>query len=158
LGKQEFLKGICGIGEKTMLSNLIDYIPLLITLITIITGFITWGLNERSKRKQEGYKRKEEHYTELIKSLKGFYVNSNNKDLKEVFLEQVNLCWMYCPDDVVIKIYDFLEAVNTNSNATDEQKDKALGEVMVAIRNDLLKDTKLKNKLTYHNFRIYSAN
>lgn len=90
-----------------MLSNLIDYIPLLITLITIITGFITWGLNERSKRKQEGYKRKEEHYTELIKSLKGFYVNSNNKDLKEVFLEQVNLCWMYCPDDVVIKIYDF---------------------------------------------------
>lgn len=141
-----------------MLSNLIDYIPLLITLITVTTGFITWGLNERSKRKQEGYKRKEEHYTELIKSLKGFYVNSNNKDLKEVFLEQVNLCWMYCPDDVVIKIYDFLEAVNTNSNATDKQKDKALGEVMVAIRNDLLKDTKLKNKLTYHNFRIYSAN
>ncbi|MGX1191574.1 hypothetical protein [Metabacillus sp. SLBN-84] len=140
-----------------MSNNFISYIPLLITIITVIAGFITWGLNERSKRKHESYKRKEERYAELIKSIKGFYVNSGNTDLKSNFLEQVNLCWLYCPDEVVIKLYEFLETVKTTSS-DDNQKEIALGKVMVAIRNDLLKDTKMNNNLTHENFRIYLVN
>lgn len=135
---------------------MIEYIPLLATLITVITGFITWGLNEKSKRKQESYKRKEERYAELINSIKGFYVNSDSPNLKGNFLQQVNLCWMYCPDDVLIKLYDFLETVKTNSS-TDVQKETALGEVMVAIRKDLLKDSKIKSNLTPEQFKIFSA-
>lgn len=135
---------------------MIEYLPLLITLITVITGFITWGLNEKSKRKQESYQRKEERYAELIKSIKGFYVNSDNPSLKENFLQQVDLCWMYCQDDVLIKMYSFLETVKTNSS-TDVQKEIALGEVMVAIRNDLLKDSRIKSNLTPDQFKIYSA-
>lgn len=144
-------------GDGIMSNSLINYLPIFITLITVITGFITWGLNERSKRKHENYKRKEERYAELIKSIKGFYVNSSNTDLKSNFLEQVNLCWMYCPDEVVIKLYEFLETVKANSSA-DNQKEIVLGEVMIAIRNDLLKDTKMNNNLTHENFKIYSVN
>jgi len=143
--------------HKGVIEIMIDYLPLLIACISVLGGFITWGLNEISKRKQESYKRKEERYAELIKSIKGFYVNSDNPSLKENFLQQVDLCWMYCPDDVVIKLYSFLEAVKTNSS-TDDQKETALGEAMVAIRNDLLKDTKMKSSLTHEQFRIYSAN
>jgi len=134
---------------------MIEYFPLLITLITVIAGFITWGLNEKSKRIQESYKRKEERYAELIKSIKGFYVNSDSPSLKGNFLQQVDLCWMYCPDDVVIKLYAFLETVKTNSS-TDVQKETALGEAMVSIRNDLLKDSKIKSNLTPDQFKIYS--
>jgi Pyruvate/2-oxoacid:ferredoxin oxidoreductase delta subunit len=136
---------------------MIEYFPLVITLITVITGFITWGLNERSKRQQENYKRKEERYAELIKSIKGFYANLDNTSLKGNFIEQVNLCWLYCPDEVIKRLYDFLETVKTNSS-TSEHKEKLLGEAMVAIRQDLLKDTKLKTKLTPQDFKIYSAN
>jgi hypothetical protein len=135
---------------------MIEYIPLLITLISVIAGFFTWGLNEKSKRKQESYKRKEERYAELIKCIKGFYVNSDNSSLKGNFLQQVDLCWMYCPDDVVIKLYAFLETVKSNSS-TDVQKETALGEAMVAIRNDLLKDSKIKSNLTSEQFKLYSA-
>ncbi|RYL87095.1 hypothetical protein EWI07_14510 [Sporolactobacillus sp. THM7-4] len=136
---------------------MIKYIPLLITLITVISGFITWGFNEKSKRKQESYKRREERYADLIKSIKGFYVNSDNPCLKDNFLEQVDLCWMYCPDNVVKRLYAFLETVK-ESSSTGVQKQTALGEVMVAIRKDLLKDSKIKSNLTSDQFKIYSVN
>lgn len=52
-------------------------------------------------------------------------------------MQHVDLCWMYCPDDVVMKLYAFLKTVNTNSS-TDDQKAAVLEKAMVAIRNDLL--------------------
>jgi predicted N-formylglutamate amidohydrolase len=48
-----------------------------------------------------------------------------------------------------------LETVKANS--TDVQKENALGEVMVEIRNDLIKDTKLTTNLNSQDFKIYSA-
>lgn len=136
---------------------MVVYLPLVITLLTVIAGLITWGLNEKSKRKLESYRKKEERYVELIKCMKGFYVNSTEPKLKENFLEQVNFCWMYCPDDVVEKLYNFLEIIKT-SNSTSEQKEMALGKVMVGIRKDLLKDTKIDTNLRPQVFKIYSSN
>jgi len=75
-------------------------IPVIGGVLALIGGFVTWYLNERSKRVYEEYKRKEEKYSELIRSLRGFYVSSSSKELKTEFLNQLNLCWMYCPDEV----------------------------------------------------------
>ncbi|MBU8970109.1 hypothetical protein KSS88_14735 [Bacillus altitudinis] len=130
------------------------YSPLLVAVITILGGFFTWYLNERSKRKQETYNRKEERYAELVISLKGFYVKSENKDFKSNFLDQVNLCWLYCPDQVIYKLYNFLESVKNSSS--DEHKLKALAEVFVEIRKDLIKDSKLNSDLKSDDFKIYS--
>jgi hypothetical protein len=47
--------------------------------ITLVAGFVTWFLNERSKRSEEQYRRKEERYVELVKALRGFYVDSFDK-------------------------------------------------------------------------------
>lgn len=107
-------------------------------VIGLIAGFITLFLNERSKRSEEEYKRKEERYVELINALRGFYVDSQNKELKESFLRQLNLCWLYCPDDVIQKAYRFLSAVHTGQKPSDGEKERAVGELILAIRNDLL--------------------
>ena len=113
-------------------------IPVIGGVLTLIGGFVTWYLNERSKRGYEEYKRKEEKYSELIRSLRGFYVNSSSKELKTEFLNQLNLCWMYCPDEVIYKAYNFLFMVHTNQKHSDEEKEKAVGAFMLAIRKDMI--------------------
>ena len=120
-------------------------------ITVIIGGFITWFLNEKSKRIYENYKRKEAKYTELIKSLRGFYVDSFSKELRDEFLNQLNQCWMYCPDDVIEKAYKFLETIREGKTYSDKKKEIAVGEFILAIRKDLisrkpLKETNLKSK------------
>jgi len=113
-------------------------IPVIGAVIVFISGLVTWYLNERSKRIYEEYKRKEEKYSELIRSLRGFYVDSFNKDLRTEFLNQINLCWMYCPDEVIHKAYNFLLMVHTDQKYSAEEEEKAVGEFILAIRKDLI--------------------
>lgn len=113
-------------------------IPVMVAAIAFCGGLVTWRLNERSKRIHEEYKRKEEKYSGLIRSLRGFYVNSENRELKTEFLNQLNLCWMYCPDEVIRKAYNFLNMVHTGQKHSDEENEKAVGELMLAIREDLI--------------------
>lgn len=107
-------------------------------VLTVIAGFVTLFLNERSKRSEEEYKRKEERYIELVTALRGFYVESFYKEMRENFLRQLNLCWLYCPDDVIHKAYKFLLTVQTSQKQPASDKEKAVGEFILAIRKDLL--------------------
>lgn len=133
-------------------------IPVIGVILTLIGGLVTWYLNERSKRIYEEYKRKEERYSELIRSLRGFYVDSLNKELKTEFLNQLNLCWMYCPDEVIHKAYNFLLMVHTDQKHSDEEKEKAVGELMVAIRKDLISRKPLgKTNIRPEDFRHLRA-
>ena len=113
-------------------------IPIIGTILTLIVGFITWYENERSKRIYEEYKRKEEKYSKLIRSLRGFYIDLISKEKKEEFLNQLNLCWMYCPDEVIRKAYKFLLTVHTVNKYLDDEKEKAVGKFILAIRKDLI--------------------
>jgi len=124
--------------EQETLNVLIVLIP----VITLGVGFLTWCLNERSKRIYEEYKRKEEKYSKLIRSLRGFYVSLSDKELEKKlrteFLNQLNLCWMYCPDEVIYKAYNFLFTVRADQKHSDEEREKAIGEFILAIRKDLI--------------------
>ena len=106
--------------------------------IPLVGGVIAWYANERRKRQWEEYVRKEENYKALMTSIKGFYAESHDKKMKDQFLDQVRYCWLYCPDEVINKAYGFLFKVHTSAKHPDEEKEKALGELVVAIRKDLL--------------------
>ena len=116
-----------------------DFLKIFIPLIGAV---IAWFANERRKRMWEEYKRKEDRYQELITSLKGFYLSSwtpeESKTHKNHFIDQLNLCWMYCPDDVIKKVYAFIDTVHTGQKSTDEAKERALGELILSIRKDLI--------------------
>lgn len=148
--------------DQNILNVPFSLISVIITiLIGLFGAILTWYLNERSKRSFEEYKRKEERYTELIKSLKGFYSTDfdENKKLRDEFINQVNLCWLYCPDDVILKAYNFLEKVHKGKKYSQKQKEKALGEFILAIRNDLINMKKIKEtKLDPEDFRHLKAN
>jgi len=122
-------------------------IPVIGTVFVLIGGFVTWYLNERSKRIYEEYKRKEEKYSELIRSLRGFYVDSFSKELRTEFLNQLNPCWMYCSDEVIRKAYNFLSMVHTDQKRSDEEREKAVGELILAIREDLISRKPLKKTI-----------
>jgi len=133
-------------------------IPVILALIALVGAVLTWRLNERSKRIYEEYKRKEEKYSGLISSMRGFYVDSHNRELKSEFLKQLNLCWMYCPDEVIYKAYDFLNTVRVGQKCSDEEKEKAVGELMLAIRRDLIERKPLKaTNLKPEDFRHLKA-
>jgi len=119
-----------------------------IIVFGVISTIGIWALNEWRKRVYEEYKRKEERYIELIRSIKGFYISSQNKELKNKFLSQLNLCWIYCPDEVIKQVNKFLNMVSIDKYSDDE-KEKAVGEFVLAMRKDLfarkiLRKTELK--------------
>ncbi len=124
-----------------------------VTFITaIFVAAVTWLLNERSKRRHNDYIRKEERYLALISNLRGFYTQTKDKEQKFEFLDQINQCWLYCPDSVIQKGYAFLETVHTSQELSDTAKEKSVGELVVEIRKDLmprkfgiLKQTNLKS-------------
>ena len=100
---------------------------------------VAWFVNEWRKRVWEQHKRKEESYRELLRCLKGFYIGATNaNELKTEFLNQLNRCWLYCPDDIILKGYAFLETVHTDNQSTAEAKEKAMGNFVSSIRKDLL--------------------
>jgi len=138
-----------------------DFIKFFLPLVGAV---IAWFLNDYYKQKTEEYLRKEARYVELLKTLKGFYVlDFNNPDepaqLKNEFIEQLNRCWLYCPDEVIKKGYDFLATVHVNSISDDLVKEKALGAFVLSIRKDLLAHSFFtRTKLNELDFRLYTPN
>ncbi len=129
--------------------------PTLLTVfgivVPLIVAAITWALNERSNRASQQHRRKEESYRKLILSLRGFYEDTNDKSLMQGFVEQVNLCWLYAPDNVISVAYDFLKAVAVETEASQNAKKEAIGKLILAIRQDLLgKRTQLTSETFRH--------
>lgn len=105
----------------------------------LIGAVIAWFVNEWRKRIADQYQRKEANYKELLRTLNGFYVGAPNSDtLRVAFLEQLNLAWLYCPDEVIKKGYAFLDTIHKNSAATDADKELAMGALVSTIRADLV--------------------
>ena len=130
-------------------------------LIPLVAAVIAWFVNEWSKRKWEEYQRKEERYNSLLTSLKGFYVGADPgtaTEQKEEFLRQLVLSWMYCPDVVIEAAYKFLELVAVGAQASDEEKERAVGAFVLEVRKDLLKSRGWpwgKTKLKATDFRHF---
>lgn len=139
----------------------IDYLEFILPLAGVA---FAWFWNEREKRLSEEYKRKEAKYESLIKSLRGFYVETSvteqSLELKKIFLAELDKCWLYCPDEIIKKGYNFLETVQADTDSSDDDnKERAVGELALAIRKDLLcrklvRSTNLKPE----NYKILKVN
>jgi hypothetical protein len=92
-----------------------------------------WFLNERSKLQWGQYKRKEENDKELLRCLKGCYVSTQDRELKNQLLHQVSLRWLYAPDPVIRIGYACLDKVKTRVSASDRAKELACGALVAAV-------------------------
>ena len=119
---------------------------------------MAWVANEWRKQYWELYKRKEESYKELLKSVRGYYDVAVDTKLKAEFLHQLDLCWLYCTDEVIKRGYDFLNLIRDDIKATDKERNKALSEFVLSVRNDIYPKWWMlfkKSKLTREDFKIY---
>ena len=120
-------------------------------LAPALIAVMAWSLNENAKLEWAQYTRKEESYKRLLESSRGFYSSTRNAQMRQNFLDELNQCWLYAPDEVIKKGYLFLETVHKGSGKREEKQQRAMGEFVVAIRKDLLsrkivKDTGLSPK------------
>jgi hypothetical protein len=128
--------------------------------LPIFGATLAWFVNEWRKRLWEQYQRKEASYKELVRCLRGFYIGIGDAEkLKGDFLDQLNQCWLYCPDEVIRKGYAFLDTVHTNQIHADSVKERAMGDFVAAIRKDLLSRKLVRRtNLTGADFRHLSVN
>ncbi len=135
-----------------------DFIKFFIPLAGAV---LAWFINEYRKQKAEEYLRKEARYLELLKALKGFYVSASSDIessmlLKRQFIDQLEQCWLYCPNGVIKKGYAFLELVKLKTPKEENEKEIALGEFIIEIRKDLLSHGfRRGSKLNSKDFKIY---
>jgi hypothetical protein len=117
---------------------------------------IAWFWNERKKRAWDEYQRKESNYKELILAMKGLYPSTDaheGKQLKSKFIHQISLCGLYPPDNVILALNRFIDAINLSADEPGrrEKLEEAWGSFMLAIRKDLVshritRTTELKSK------------
>ena len=134
----------------------------LLGLIGPIGAFLwsvyTWRTNQDAQRAQNEYQRKEQLYRELLRSVTVFYKGTSPPQDTGPFLEQYRLSWLYAPDDVVRALETFLRTQKQETPATqrDEMGQKALSELVAAIRNDLFGTVRIRTKLSASDFGHYS--
>lgn len=114
----------------------------LLLLIPVAVVVVAWALNEFSRRRWETYKRKEDRYTKLLCNMSGFYVQPNSdkdelQELRSAFIEQLGYGWLYLPDELIRKGYEFLDAVRFGADSSDRDKEILLGEFVALMRKDL---------------------
>jgi hypothetical protein len=98
--------------------------------------------------------RKEERYRELLRCVRGFYEDVNDRTLKQAFIDEVNLCWLYCSDEVIRKANAFLNAVKGSD--VDVDTERILGDFILAVRKDMLARTvATSTELTASEFNFF---
>jgi len=122
---------------------------LLISLVAGVVGsYLTYYFTNKSKRNEAIIKYKEEKYSKLLLKLQGFVgVTANGKTKKEFFEEQYQ-SWLYCSDEVVQVMNNLVNLVIENRGKTPnpEEGKKAVGNIVLSMRKDLLGKTNLNYK------------
>ena len=125
---------------------------ILIPVITaIISSYLTYYFAIKSKRDAAILKFKEEKYSNLLILLQGFVGRTTSGETKKKFFEEQYKSWLYCSDGVVKAINTMVRIVIDSKGKDPEQEKgkKAVGNIVIEMRKDLLGDT----KLTHNDFQ-----
>ena len=75
-------------------------------------------------------------------NMSGFYGQPNDTDeerheLRSSFIEELRRGWLYLPDELIHKGYEFLETVHIGTRTPSQKKEILLGEFVALMRRDL---------------------
>ena len=127
-------------------------IAICLSIITGLVGsYLTFYFTSKSIRNEGIQKYKEDKYTKLLVKLQGFVGATSNGQTKREFFEEQYQSWLYCSDEVVEAINKMVQLVieSRGKDPNPEDGRKAVGNVVLAMRQDLLG----KTKLDYKSFR-----
>jgi hypothetical protein len=118
---------------------------LLPIVVGLISSYLTYYFAIKQKKSEAILKFKEEKYANLLVLLQGFVGTTVSAETKRKFFEEQYKSWLYCSDDVIKAINDMMELVITSigSYPDPEKGRKAIGDIVIAMRKDLLGKTEL---------------
>lgn len=99
-----------------------------------VLGYVIKGYMDRKARDR---REREKRYIQMLKTLKGFYVGSQNSQLVQEFVDVLNESYLYASDDVIKAVNDFLFAVKVGVPSSDADREKAFQRLILTIRRDL---------------------
>lgn len=111
----------------------------------LIGSYLTYYLTIKSKKNESILKFKEEKYANLLILLQGFVGTTVSAETKKKFFEEQYKSWLYSSDDVVTAINNMVRLViESRVKTPDLQAGRtAVGNIVLAMRRDLLGKTKL---------------
>lgn len=111
-------------------------------------GYISYYFASKSKKQEAIIKFREEKYSNLIIFLQGFVGNTSNSETKKKFFEEQYRSWTYSSDEVIKALNNLVELVKKNEGQKPniEEGQKAIGNIVLAMRKDLLRKTNLSFK------------
>jgi len=118
----------------------------MVPVISVALGaLITYLFTSRAKRDDAILRFKEEKYAKLLVKLQGFVGVTTSAQLKREFFEEQYQSWLYASDDVVRKLNVMVRLVADGQGAAPDADAgrKAVGEIVLAMRRDLLHKTSL---------------
>jgi len=127
-----------------MENNLIILI-LLPIISAVISSYLTYYFTSKSKKNENILKFKEEKYSNLLILLQGFVGKTASGETKRKFFEEQYKAWLYSSDEVVVAINSMVQLVidSKEGEPNHEKGRKAVGDIVLKMRKDLLGKTKL---------------
>lgn len=114
-----------------------------------VGSYSAYLFTSRAKRDESILRFKEEKYARLLVKLQGFVGITTNAQLKREFFEEQYQSWLYASDDVVRAINAMVQHVKAGGGKSPDPEagEKAVGEIALAMRRDLLRHTTLDYKM-----------
>lgn len=115
-------------------------IAIIIAATIAVLGYVVKGKVDTQARERQ---QREDRYRGMLTAMQGFYVSSEDKELKQKFVDELNQAYLYASDDVMRAGNEFLDTVKIKPEPSAEEESKsALANLVLAMRKDLRK-TKL---------------
>ncbi len=121
---------------------LIALVPLVSAAVGALLGYL---FSSRAKRDESMIRFKEEKYAKLLVKLQGFVGATTSGQLKREFFEEQYQAWLYASDEVVESLNALVRLVIESQGSPPDRKAgrKAVGNIVLAMRRDLLRKTDL---------------
>jgi hypothetical protein len=122
---------------------LIALVPL---LSAAIGASLAYFFSSAQKRGESIIRFKEEKYARLLVRLQGFVGATTSAQLKKEFFEEQYQSWLYASDEVVEALNTMVRLVieSRGTMPDPEAGRKAVGDIVLAMRRDLLRKTDLE--------------
>ena len=116
-----------------------------VPLTALFTAYFGYLFASRTSRNEAINRFKEEKYAKLLVKLQGFVGNTASRETKREFLEEQYQSWLYASDEVVEAINRLFKLIieSRGTSPDPETGRKVIGEIVLAMRKDLLRSTSL---------------
>lgn len=120
-------------------------IVLLPIVTAMLSAWLAYYFAVRARLSESSVRFKEEKYARLLLKLQGFVGVTKSGALKREFFEEEYQSWLYASDEVVTALNELVRLVkDSKGQAPDlDAGHRAVGNVVLAMRRDLLSKTRL---------------